>query len=79
MNFSNEDKKSIHEFGTFLLSLSPSQFAAFASIIGLLLCENLDIYSQTSAGNFFELVGQVMLTVASQAQTIDYRIYGKET
>lgn len=79
MNLSEEDKKSIHQFGTFLLSLDPNQFAAFAALIGLLLCQYLDEYSQESAGNFFETVGQIMLTVSAQKMTRDYRLKGKSS
>lgn len=69
MNFSNDDYKCFKEFTTFLLGLTPNEFGALASLIGLLLSQNIDAYSQQSAGNFLECVGQVMLTISSQQFT----------
>ncbi len=71
MNFTKEDKKCIKEFSTFLLQLSPNEFTAFAFFFGYLLSQYMDPYSQQSAGNFFECVGQVMLTISSQQFTIN--------
>lgn len=72
MNFTKEEKKCIKEFSTFLLGLSPNEFTAFAFFMGYLLSQNMDGYSQQSTGNFFECLGQVMLTISSQQFTINY-------
>ncbi len=69
MNFSAEDKKTVKKFATFLLSLTPNEFGALASLIGFLLSQDLDFYAQQSAGNFFECIGQVMLTISAQGFT----------
>lgn len=66
MDFTNDDKKNIKGFAAFLLSLSPNEFAALASLLGLLFSQNLDYYSQQSVGNFLECIGQVMLTTSAQ-------------
>lgn len=71
MNFSSEDSKNIKNFASFLLNISPNEFGALASLIGLLLSQNLDYYSQQSLGNFFECIGQVMLTISAQGFTIN--------
>lgn len=69
MNFSSDDEKNIKEFATFLLNLSPNEFAGLSVAIGFLFSQVLDPYAQQSAGNFFECLGQVMLTISSQAFT----------
>lgn len=71
MFFSDDDIKEFKRFSTFLLNLTPNEFGAFASIIGYLLSQNLDAYSMQSAGNFFECIGQIMLTISSQEFTRD--------
>ena len=59
----NDEYKSLVSFIT---SLSPLEFSATACLFGFLLSAPLDEYSQQSVGNFFELIGQVMLTISSQ-------------
>lgn len=60
----NDDYNSLVNF---ISNLSPNEFSITACIFGFLLASPLDKYTQQSMGNFFELVGQVMLTISSQA------------
>lgn len=58
-------------FADFLSSISPLQLGAIGSLIGTLLCVPLNYEEQNVLGNFFELVGQVMLVVAAQNANLD--------
>lgn len=51
-------------------SLSPVKFSLLASLLGVLLIDNLDLNQQNSLGNFLENVGQNLLTAAAQGQTV---------
>ncbi len=53
-----------------LLSLPPKQFAALATIFGLLLLDDLSIDQQSALGNFLLSVGQTMLTSSAQEQSL---------
>lgn len=68
--FINNDYKSLSDF---LFSFTGNEFAIFASIIGFVISQNLDIDQVNSLGNFFECVGQFMLSKAAQDQVIDNR------
>lgn len=54
--------------GKYLDKLSPLEFSTLGSLIGLLLVQSLTVDEQNSIGNLFELIGQVLLTSAAQAQ-----------
>lgn len=66
-DFLNVDYKS---FSDFLFSFSGNEFAIVGSLIGYFLSQNLDIDEQNSLGNFFELIGQIMLTISAQNQVV---------
>ena len=51
-------------------SLSPERFTLLATIIGILLTENLDLDQQNSLGNFITSIGQAMMTAAAQGQLL---------
>jgi len=51
-------------------SLPPKQFALLASIIGILLVDNLDLDQQNSLGNFIVSVGSTILAAAAQGSTL---------
>ena len=68
--FINNDYKSLADF---LFSFSGNEFAIFASIVGFIISQNLSIDEVNSLGNFFECVGQFMLSKAAQDQVIDNR------
>lgn len=51
-----------------LSDLSPLEFGVLGCIIGIILSATLSSDDLNSLGNFFELVGQVMLTVQAQME-----------
>ncbi|CCY08418.1 MAG: hypothetical protein MRZ09_07810 [Coprobacillus sp.] len=53
-----------------LQSLSPLEFGTIGCLIGLILSASLTSDELNSLGNFLELVGQVMLTVQAQMETV---------
>lgn len=54
-----------------LLSMSGTELSILASVIGYALTINTTINEQNSLGNFFELIGQFLLTSASQQYKIE--------
>lgn len=67
-NFINQDFGS---FSDWLFSLNAYQFTLIATIAGFLIAPTLTVNEQNSLGNFFELVGQVILTINAQASTLE--------
>lgn len=65
----------MHEFGDMscnafvdlLLSLNEYELSIFGFAIGMLLSPTITVNQQNSLGNFFELVGQTLLTINAQA------------
>lgn len=49
-----------------ILSLPPEQFTLVATLLGFLLTQNLSVDLQNSLGNFFQTVGQIIVTIAGQ-------------
>ncbi|MDE5714973.1 MAG: hypothetical protein K2I42_02465 [Anaeroplasmataceae bacterium] len=64
-------KSPITKLSELLLSLNPYEFSTLAFLIGILLCEGLSADEQNSLGNFYELLGQTILTVGAQKQNLD--------
>ena len=65
--FINNDYKSLADY---LFSFNGNEFAIIASIIGYVISQNLSIDEVNSLGNFFECVGQFMLSKSAQDQVI---------
>lgn len=65
-NYDNFKDMSCNNFITYLLSLSATELTILASILGFLLAQNIDANKQNSLGNFFELIGQTLLTISAQ-------------
>ncbi len=67
--------ESIYEFGDIscnafvdlLLSINEYELTILACAIGLLISPTITINQQNALGNFFELIGQTILTVNAQA------------
>lgn len=57
-------------FSDFLFSFTGNEFALVGSLIGYFIGQDLTADKQSSLGNFFELIGQVLLTISSQNQVI---------
>ncbi len=65
--FANLDYKTFSEW---LFSLDALEFTLLATIIGYSISPTLTINQQNSLGNFFELVGQIILTFNAQNSTL---------
>lgn len=66
--YSNKfSKQDIKDFSTFLANLSPLEFTTYGCIIGIIITSLLNSNEQNSIGNFFELIGQVILTAQAQS------------
>lgn len=60
------NQESIKNLTSLILKFSPFNFVTSATIIGYLLSVNLTVVEQNSLGNWFELVGQIILTFNAQ-------------
>ena len=58
---------SCNAFVDLLLSLNEYELSLFAFSIGMLLAPTITVNQQNALGNFFELVGQTLLTINAQA------------
>ena len=57
-----------------LQNIDPTTFSFLAVIIGTILIGDLDVNEQNAIGNWFELLGQFMLTNAAQQQVLESKI-----
>lgn len=53
--------------GDFIDNLSPYDFTLLGTFIGFLFSFGLDPGQQNSLGNWFELIGQVLLTISAKS------------
>lgn len=58
---------SCNAFVDLLLSINEYELTILGCAIGLLLAPTITINQQNSLGNFFELIGQTLLTINAQA------------
>ena len=58
---------SCNAFVDLLLSLNEYELTILGCAIGILLIPSTTVNQQNSLGNFFELIGQVLLTASAQA------------
>ena len=65
--FINQDFDS---FSNWLFSLNAYEFSLISTIIGFAISPTLTLNQQNSLGNFFELLGQVILTINAQNTTL---------
>lgn len=56
-------------FTDLLNQLTPFEFSLLATITGYVLASNLNYNEQNALGNWFELVGQILLTISAQGTT----------
>lgn len=54
-----------------LLSLNPFEFTALSIILGYIFTDGLNVDQIESLGNFFESLGQTMITIGTQMQSLD--------
>lgn len=64
-------RNPITNLSQLLLALNPFEFATLAYVIGVLLCDGLNANEQSSLGNFYNLLGEVMQTVGAQGQNLN--------
>ncbi len=51
-----------------IFKIPPDDFALIAALLGVVISNKLDVNEQNAIGNFFELIGQTILTVSAQEQ-----------
>ena len=64
-------RNPITSLSQILLSLNPYEYATLAYILGILLSEGLNYNEQSSLGNFYNLLGEVIQTIGAQSQNLD--------
>lgn len=69
--FMNQD---FCEFANWIYSLNGYEFTIIATLVAIVIAPPLSINQQNSLGNFFEQVGQTLLTIAAQNQTVKHKI-----
>lgn len=66
-DFVSQDYASLADW---LFSLNAYEFSLIATAIGFAISPSLTVNQQNSLGNFFELIGQVILTINAQNTTL---------
>ncbi len=61
--FVNVDYASLSDW---VFSFSGPEFAIIGTIIGVVISSQLNVYQQNAIGNFFEQIGQTLLTTGAQ-------------
>lgn len=69
-NYDSFKDMSCSNFFEYLLTLSSNELSLLAIGLGFLFSNNLTINQQNSLGNFFELMGQVLLTISAQSMEL---------
>lgn len=59
-------KNPITLFVDYLFSINPYELSLIANILGMILTVPLNANQQNTLGNFFELIGQQILTIQAQ-------------
>lgn len=59
-------KNPISVFVDYLFSINPYELSLLANILGIILTIPLNANQQNTIGNFFELIGQQILTIQAQ-------------
>lgn len=65
-NYDNFKNMDCNSFIDYLLTLSANELSLLAIGIGFLLSNITNVNQQNSLGNFFELIGQLLLTISAQ-------------
>ena len=69
-----DQEYNFKEFTDWIFSLSGLDYTIAAITIAIILSKNLNINEQNSVGNFFFLIGQVLITMNAQDITQSERI-----
>jgi len=62
-----------------ILTLPPDQFTLLATLLGILIAQNLSVDLQNTLGNFLQTVGQIIVTIAGQKEVYDNLAKGNGT
>lgn len=65
------NNQEIKQFANFLNRLSGNELALIGMVSGYVISQGLTSDQLGALGNFFELVGQVMLTIGAQEQNLE--------
>lgn len=65
-NNNNDYSKKCAEFADILNSLTPLEFTLLASLLGYSIALNTTPDEQNALGNWFELVGQILITFSAK-------------
>jgi hypothetical protein len=76
---SNDTTNPFKNFAGWLTSMNPYEFATISTVLGLLISTGLTVPEQNSIGNWFEAIGQIILTINAQANVIDKDFSSKST
>lgn len=63
----DEFKRTVQEFSNWLDSIPPYEFSLSATIIAYIIAPFLGVGAQNALGNWFEQLGQIILTISAQA------------
>ena len=69
-NFINQDFSRLADF---IYCFNGYEATILATLIGLIIAPSLSINEQNTLGNFFEQLGQTLLTIAAQNQTVKHK------
>lgn len=69
-----DQENNFKEFADWIFSLSGLDYTIAATAIAILISRNLNVNEQNSVGNFFFLIGQVLITMNAQDITQSERI-----
>ncbi len=67
----NEQNEKVREFVEYILNLTPNEVGIIAAALGIILSQPLSAMQQNTIGNFFELLGQIILTISAQGQYVN--------
>lgn len=60
-------KETIKSFSDWLDSIPPYEYSLYATILAYIIAPFLDSGAQNALGNWFEQLGQILLTISAQA------------
>ena len=69
IDIENPSNYNFSELADWLFSLSGTDFVVIGTVAAILISSNLNLNQQNSIGNFFDLVGEAILTFNAQEIT----------
>lgn len=71
--------QDFNQFSNWLFSLNAYEFTLIPTIIGFILGPTLTTNQQNSLGNFFDMLGQVLMTMNAQNITLEQSTHKNST